>query len=142
MCSAREIRELAVLLRISREFDIVGDVSLTVDEPSELLAWALALSSSSVIAWRTADGGRRYVQVSAQRQGPPIRGRVAAVLRCDRQQQFWDALGLSDLQPGDERNLDAELLSAAWAVIPLALDADGRPIEKEGAKTDVAASDL
>lgn len=120
MCSAKEIRELAVLLRISREFDIVGDVSVTVDEPSELLAWALALDCPSATAWRTADSGRRYLQVCAQRNRPPIRGQVTAVLRCDRQQPFWDALGLHDLQPGAERELSIDVVSGAWAVLPLA----------------------
>jgi hypothetical protein len=133
MCSAKEVRELAVLLRISREFDIVGDVSVTVDEPSELLAWALALDCTSATAWRTADSGRRYLQVSANRHGPPIRGLVTAVLRCDQQLRFWDALGLDDLQPGAERDLSIDVVSGAWAVMPLAEANDaGFPYASEG----------
>lgn len=38
MYPCKEARELAILLRISRELDIVGDVTATVESPSELLA--------------------------------------------------------------------------------------------------------
>ena len=38
MYPAKDARELAILLRISRELDVVGDVTATVDNPSELLA--------------------------------------------------------------------------------------------------------
>ena len=43
-------RQLAILLRISRELDIVGDVSATVDNPSELLAWAAILTDATIAA--------------------------------------------------------------------------------------------
>ena len=40
MYRAQAARELSILLRISRELDVVGDVTAIVDNPSELLAWA------------------------------------------------------------------------------------------------------
>ena len=43
MYPSQEARELNILIRISRELDIIGDVSATVDNPSELLAWAAVL---------------------------------------------------------------------------------------------------
>jgi len=52
MYPTKDARELAILLRISRELDIIGDVTATVDNPSELLAWALILSSPHIVAWR------------------------------------------------------------------------------------------
>ncbi|MCW2808775.1 MAG: hypothetical protein JWQ93_2730, partial [Marmoricola sp.] len=48
MYPSKEARELAILLRISRELDIVGDVSATVDNPSELLAWAAVLTRPDI----------------------------------------------------------------------------------------------
>ena len=65
MYPTKDARELAILLRISRELDIIGDVTATVDNPSELLAWALILSSPHIVAWRAGDSGHRYLQVSA-----------------------------------------------------------------------------
>ena len=44
MYPSQDARELSVLLRISRELDIVGDVTATVDAPAELLAWANILT--------------------------------------------------------------------------------------------------
>ena len=55
MYPSREARELAILLRISRDLDICGDVTATVDSPSELLAWADILSERSIRAWRAQD---------------------------------------------------------------------------------------
>ncbi len=52
MYASADARQLAVLLRISRTMDIVGDVSVTVDNPSELLAWANILKEPTVLAWR------------------------------------------------------------------------------------------
>ena len=75
MYPSKEARELAILLRISRELDIVGDVSATVDAPSELLAWAYILTDATIAAWRAEDSGRRYVQVTAAHRRAPIRGR-------------------------------------------------------------------
>ena len=50
MYPSQDARELAILLRISRELDIVGDVTATVDNPSELLAWATTLTSPDIIS--------------------------------------------------------------------------------------------
>jgi len=89
MYPTHQARELSVLLRISRELDIVGDVTATVDNPSELVAWANILSDPTVAAWRGEDSGHRYVQVTATHMHEPVRGRVTAVLQCDQHQQFW-----------------------------------------------------
>jgi hypothetical protein len=119
MYPAKDARELAVLLRISRELDVVGDVTATVDNPSELLAWAVVLSEPVIVAWRSDGSGHRYVHVSADRRSAPIRGRVTAVLPCDQHLEFWTALGLDPLAEGDRRALHVGDLSSAWAVMPV-----------------------
>ena len=119
MYPAKDARELAILLRISRELDVVGDVTATVDNPSELLAWALVLSRPSVVAWRGEDSGHRYLQVTAERRRPPIRGRVTAVLACEQHREFWNALGLDKLGTGDRRELGVTALSSAWDAMPI-----------------------
>lgn len=118
MCSVKEKRELAVLMRISREFDIIGDVTVTVDNPSELLAWSMALKDPTVVAWRAEDSAKRFVQVSAKRTREPIRGRITAVLPCLDDDPFWACLDLDDMEPGQQRDLTATALSAAWADTP------------------------
>lgn len=119
MYPAKDARELAILLRISRELDVVGDVTATVDSPSELLAWGLTLSKPDVVAWRPEDSGHRYLQVIAQRHRPPIRGTAAAVLDCEQHREFWNALGLEHLPPGHRHHLTVAALSAAWDVMPI-----------------------
>ena len=119
MYPAKDARELAILLRISRELDIVGDVTATVDNPSELLAWALVLARPDVLAWRATDSGHRYLQVTADRHRAPIRGRVTAVLACEQHREFWTALGLDELGSGDHGRLSVEALSSAWAAMPV-----------------------
>jgi hypothetical protein len=127
MCSVREKRELALLVRMAREFDVVGDVTVTVDNPSELLAWAVTLKEPRVVAWRADASGCRFVQVSATRDQAPIRGHVAAVLKCrEEHDRFWRALGLADLACGDQRDLSSHALTDAWADLPT--DVDGEPI--------------
>lgn len=122
MYPAKDARELAVLMRISRELDIVGDLTATVDNPSELLAWAVVLSKPVIVAWRSEGSGHRYLQVSADRSSAPIRGRVTAVLPCDQHLEFWSALGLDPLVEGDRRALAVGDLSSAWAVMPVSPD--------------------
>jgi hypothetical protein len=120
MYPAKDARELAVLMRISRELDVVGDLTATVDNPSELLAWALALSDPEVLAWRGEDSGHRFLHATAHRHRAPIRGKVTAVLPCNHHREFWDALGLQQLTNGDRRELTVADLSAGWAVMPIA----------------------
>ena len=55
MYPSQDARELSVLLRISRELDIVGDVTATVDAPAELLAWANILTDPAIVAWRAEE---------------------------------------------------------------------------------------
>ena len=119
MYRSKDARELAILMRISRELDVVGDLTATVDNPSELLAWALILSKPTVLAWRATDSGHRYVHVTADRTRPPIRGRITAVLACDQHADYWDALGLDRLTPGDRHELTVDDLSSAWAIMPV-----------------------
>lgn len=135
MYPAKDAREMSILLRISRELDVVGDVTATVDSPSELLAWALALSNPRVHAWRAGDSGHRYLHVAARRDRPPIRGCVTAVLACDEHQEYWDALGLRELGDGDSRDLDVAALSSAWAQMPTkAPDAESAREESRAAR--------
>ena len=119
MYPSKHARELAILLRISRELDIVGDVSATVDNPSELLAWATILTDSTIAAWRAQDSGHRYIQVTADHARAPVRGRVTAVLPCEQHTEFWHALALDQVSPGDTRILSIADLTAAWSDMPI-----------------------
>lgn len=119
MYPSKTARELTMLLRVSRELDVVGDVSATVDNPSELLAWATILASPTVVAWRAQDSGHRYIQATADHQRAPIRGRIAAVLPCEQHPEFWQALNLDGLNPGEKRPLTLAALSTAWAAMPI-----------------------
>lgn len=83
---------LSTLLRISRDLDIIGDVTATVDTPSALLAWAHALPEPLICAWRAEDSGHRYVHVSADCHHTPLRGQVTAVLNAEHHRSFWSAL--------------------------------------------------
>jgi hypothetical protein len=119
MYPSKVARELAILLRISRELDIVGDVTATVDGPSELLAWTYVLTDATITAWRAEDSGHRYLQVTADHLRAPIRGRVSAVLHCERHLEFWEALHLEPLEPGQAHSLTGSDLSVAWETMPI-----------------------
>jgi hypothetical protein len=127
MYPAKDARELAILLRISRELDVVGDVTATVDNPSELLAWALVLARANVLAWRANDSGHRYLHVTAQHHKAPIRGQITALLDCEQHKDFWDAIGLNGLTPGSRRDLTVDALSSAWATMPVSPPDAGQP---------------
>ncbi len=120
MYPSQEAREIAILLKIARDLDVCGDLTATVDDPSELIAWAGVLGGPAIVAWRATDSRCRFVQVSADHQRAPVRGRVSAVLTCDDHQEFWNALGLADLQPGTTRSLTLRDLTTAWDALPLA----------------------
>lgn len=120
MYPARAARELGILLRISRELDVVGDITAIVDNPSELLAWATTLTDPALVAWRAADSGSRYLQVSATHTREPIRGQVTAVLHCDQHLAFWRELSHThDLDAGNRTPLTLADLSRAWQAMPL-----------------------
>jgi len=120
MPSSADERQLAVLLRISQSLDIVGDVSVTVDNPSELLAWANVLSNPSIFAWRGHVSGKRFVHVTAVNGTNPVHGRVTACLRADQTMQFWKALTPNgDLDPGDEHPVTTQQLAEAWEAMPI-----------------------
>ncbi|HET7388342.1 MAG TPA: hypothetical protein VFJ19_16940 [Nocardioidaceae bacterium] len=138
MYPAKDARELAILLRISRELDVVGDVTATVDNPSELLAWALILAHPQVLAWRATDSGHRYLQVSAHRKRAPIRGNITAVLDGEQHADYWAALELTGLTPGDRRELGTDALSSAWATMPLIPENAGQAAPPQPPNADSA----
>ncbi|MGC1208478.1 MAG: hypothetical protein WA880_11045 [Ornithinimicrobium sp.] len=120
MYPTKAARELGILLRISRELDVVGDVTAIVDNPSELLAWATTLTDPSVTAWIASGSGSRYVQVSAIHSHEPIRGEVTAVLRCDQHVDFWRELtSAHKLKAGEKEHLAPGELSRAWQAMPI-----------------------
>jgi len=119
MYPSKDARELTILMRISRELDLVGDVSATIDSPSELLAWATILTDPDIVAWRARDSGHRFVHVTADHRRAPVRGRVTAVLPCEQHLEFWHALGLDDLQPGSREHVSIGAVSAAWSAMPI-----------------------
>lgn len=120
MYPARPARELGILLRISRELDIVGDLTAVVDNPSELLAWATTLTDPVVTAWRATGSGSRYAQVSAAHTQEPVRGQITAVLHCDQHPEFWQEL-THDHEPGcgEDHPLTPADLSRAWQAMPI-----------------------
>ena len=118
MYPSKDAREIGILLRISRELDVVGDVSATVDSPSELLAWTAILAEPDIVAWRSHDTDHGYLQVSATHRGAPVRGRVTAVLPCAQHPEFWRALGLEHLGPGASKRLEIGDISEAWSLMP------------------------
>jgi hypothetical protein len=125
MYPSRESRELAILLRISRELDVCGDITATLDNPSELLAWARIFTDPSITAWRAQDSGCRFVQVSGDHHRAPVRGHIAAVLACDQHPEFWDELNLDSLEPNRPHPLTVDDLAKAWEAMPL-VPPDGR----------------
>ena len=128
MYPSPEAREVGILLRISHELDVCGDLTATADNPSELIAWARVLTDPTVLAWRPQDSGARFVQVSADHHQAPVRGHVSAVLACEQHPHFWDALHLDDLLPGSSRSLRVADLAEAWEAMPLTLpDSPGDP---------------
>lgn len=115
MYPSADARQLLILLRIGTDLDIVGDVTVTVNDPSELLAWTNLMPDCALLAWRAADSGRRYVNVSAHRQRNPVHGHITAVLRADDHREFWDELiPETDLPPGTEQVLIRRDLARAW----------------------------
>jgi hypothetical protein len=119
MYPSPQARELAILMRISRDLDVCGDLTATVDNPSELIAWASALADPVVLAWQAQDSGCRFVQVEADHRRAPVRGHVSAVLLCEQHPEFWKALPLEGLEPGHSRPLSVTDLAKAWETMPI-----------------------
>ena len=129
MYPSENAHQLSMLLRTSRELDVVGDVTATVDHPADLLAWSDLLAHPTVCAWR-AHSGNRYLQVTSPYHHDPIHGRVAAVLAADQHRQFWaELIPGGDLDPGHEQMLTPKQLAAAWAVMPLTVDDAAPPTD-------------
>ena len=97
-----------------------------MDQGSELLAWTLILHKPQVLAWRATHSGHRYIQVTAHRSKAPIRGHITAILHCERHPEFWEALSLASLNPGDRRELAPGTLSEGWAIMPLTPESSGQ----------------
>lgn len=120
MSASADPHQVSTLLRLSRELDIVGDVTVTVATPSDLLAWAHTLPTPSIGAWRAADSTHRYVHVSATSHRNPVHGRITAVLSGDDHHSFWTALlPQRDLPPGGEALLPLRALVTAWSTATL-----------------------
>jgi hypothetical protein len=113
---------MAALLRISETLDIVGDVSVTVANPAELLAWANTLPRPTIFAWRGHVSGKRFVHVTAVNGSNPVHGRVTAALRADQHARFWkELIPEGDLEAGDERTVTVKELAEAWEAMPMDL---------------------
>ncbi|HEY4614971.1 MAG TPA: hypothetical protein VIG75_05890 [Citricoccus sp.] len=132
-----DARELNVLMKLSRELDVVGDLTATVDGPSELIAWVLVLGRPEIVAWRAEQTGHRYIHATAHRDRAPVRGAITALLSCEHHRGFWRALGLDDLAEGERRPLKGTDLSTAWESMPITTeDIAPKPPETEGATGD------
>jgi hypothetical protein len=132
MYRSENSHQLSVLMRTSRELDIVGDVTATVDHPADLLAWSDLLPEPTVCAWR-AHSGRRYVQVTARYHHDPVHGRITAVLAADHHRRFWDELVPGgDLDAGQEQVLTPKDVAAAWAAMPLGPEPPAQPPSHPG----------
>ena len=119
MYPSEKSRQLSILLRLSRELDIVGDVTATTDNPSELIAWAHILPQPTICAWQ-GESGAPYIQVSAAHSHDPVRGQVTAVLECAQHPQFWQQVTAdADLSQHVQQTLTLKDLSDAWAAMPL-----------------------
>ena len=122
MYPSENARQLSILLRTSRELDIVGDVTATTNNPSELLAWAHLLPQPTICAW-LGESGKRYIEVSAGYAHDPVRGQVTAVLACDQHPQFWiELVDDADLSRHQRHPLTIQDLAEAWAAMPLTPD--------------------
>jgi hypothetical protein len=120
MHRSTDVHQLSMLLRTSRELDIVGDVTATVDGPADLLAWATLLPESAICAWRS-HSGHRYVQATARHDRIPVHGLITAVLNADQHLHFWNELVDNDEPaPGDEHMLTPKDLTrtCAWEATP------------------------
>lgn len=111
--------QIAVLLRTGADIDIIGDVSVTVHNPSDLIAWANVLTRPTIVAWRASSAGCRYLHVTARHTVLPVHGIITAVLLADHHRGFWDLLFPDDLPPGVERTLAYADLITAWTSEPL-----------------------
>lgn len=132
-----DARELNVLMKLSRELDVVGDLTATVDGPSELIAWVLVLGRPEIVAWRAEQTGHRYIHATAHRDRGPVRGVITALLSCEHHRGFWRALGLDDLAEGERHPLKGTDLSTAWESMPITTeDIAPKPPETEGATGD------
>jgi hypothetical protein len=109
------VDRLSALLRLSSDIDVVGDVTVGVAHPADLVAWTHLLDQPRVGAWRATDSGHRFVQVSATSDRAPIHGQISAILDCAHHPSFWAALlEGTDLEPGQTRGISVRALADAW----------------------------
>ncbi|HZD14228.1 MAG TPA: hypothetical protein VE196_03710 [Pseudonocardiaceae bacterium] len=136
MSTSIDAYQLSTLLRLSSELDIIGDVTATVTNPSDLLAWAHALPDPTICAWRAEDSGNRYVQVTAACHRTPIHGRITAVLTGDDHRLFWAVLLPEDLAAGEEQLLPLSALVTAWSATAPAPSVENTPHPGAPPETD------
>jgi hypothetical protein len=136
MSTSIDAHQLSTLLRLSSELDIIGDVTATVTNPSDLLAWAHALPDPTICAWRAEDSGNRYVQVTAACHRTPIHGRITAVLTGDDHRLFWAVLLPEDLAAGEEQLLPLSALVTAWSATAPAPSVENTPHPGAPPETD------
>ena len=136
MSTSIDAYQLSTLLRLSSELDIIGDVTATVTNPSDLLAWAHALPDPTICAWRAEDSGNRYVQVTAACHRTPIHGRITAVLNGDDHRLFWAVLLPEDLAAGEEQLLPLSALVTAWSATAPAPSVENTPHPGAPPETD------
>ena len=110
--------QIGLLLRISAEMDIVGDVSVTLANPSDLIAWTSVLTRPVIMGWRASDSGRRYLQATAYHNHSPVHGTITAILPADERRQFWNTVLPEDLTLGSEQRLQHRDLVEAWTEEP------------------------
>jgi hypothetical protein len=136
MSTSIDAHQWSTLLLISSELDIIGDVTATVTNPSDLLAWAHALPDPTICAWRAEDSGNRYVHVTAACHRTPIHGRVTAVLPGDDHRLFWAVLLPEDLAAGEEQLLPLSALVTAWSATAPAPSVENTPDPGAPPETD------
>ena len=136
MSTSIDAYQLSTLLRLSSELDIIGDVTATVTNPSDLLAWAHALPDPTICAWRAEDSGNRYVHVTAACHRNPVHGRVTAVLAGDDHRLFWAVLLPEDLAAGEEQLLPLSALVTAWSATAPAPSVENTPHPGAPPETD------
>lgn len=114
MSDATTHKSLSRLLQHSLSLDIVGDATVAVRRPGELIEWTDLLAHPLIVAWRCADTGSRFVDAYARQASPPINGHVTIHFLCEDHLEFWAALVTGDLALGVEREIDRRALRSAY----------------------------
>lgn len=128
MSTSIDAHQLSTLLRVNSALDIVGEVTATVANPSELAAWGPSLPEPTICARPAEDSGNRYVHFIAACHRTPVHGRVTAVLTGDDHRLFWAVLlPDNDLSAGEEQLLPLDALVTAWSLTARAPSIENTP---------------